>query len=140
MTPQEEKELLLRVVTKLAGKQVEQGGFIPFGATLGSSRNVQLLMPKGMKRDVTRDELDAYWIRELRKATASGECKTACWIADVRMQSEEGVLHPAVMVHVEQAGAFSEDILYPYKNERGSGVTFGEPTSENTEHQIFATL
>ena len=51
MTPQEEKELLLRVVTKLAGKQLEQeGGFITFGATLGSNRDVRLLMPKSMKQ------------------------------------------------------------------------------------------
>jgi len=43
MTPQEEKALLLRVVTKLAAPQLEQGGFIPFGAILGQNRDVRLL-------------------------------------------------------------------------------------------------
>ena len=138
MTPQEEKELLLRVVTKLAGRQIEKGGFIPFGATLGSKRDVRLLMPESMKKEVTRDELDAYWTREIRKAIIGGECKTACWIADVRLQSEEGTLFPAIMVHVEHVGVFSEDILFPYKKEENSAVVFGEPTTEAMQHQIFA--
>jgi len=86
MTPKEEKELLLRVVTKLAGQQLEKGGFLPFGAALGSKRDVQLLMPKSMKQDVTTDELDAYWVRTLRKAVATGECKTVCSCTDMYAQ------------------------------------------------------
>jgi hypothetical protein len=54
MTPKEEKELLLRVVTKLAGQQLEKGGSIAFGATLGSKRDVQLLMPKRAETYETR--------------------------------------------------------------------------------------
>ena len=68
MTLQEEKELLLRVVTKLAAKLIGEGGFVPFGATLGPGRNVKLLMPKGWKENATRDELEACWSRELKKA------------------------------------------------------------------------
>lgn len=139
MTPQEEKELLLRVVTKLVRKQLEKGGFIPYGATLGSNREVQLLMPKSMKRDVTRDELDAYWVQTIRQAVATGECKTACWCADVREKAEDGTLVPAVLIHVEHAETFSEDILYPYRKDENSGVVFGEPMSELTEHQIFTS-
>lgn len=66
MTPQEEKALLLRVVTKLVTPQLERGGFVPFGAILGQNRNVQLLMPKSVKRDVTRDELVDYWVQTIR--------------------------------------------------------------------------
>jgi hypothetical protein len=137
MTPQEEKELLLRVVTKLVRKQLEKGGFIPYGATLGSNRDVQLLMPESMKRDMTRDELDAYWVRTLRQAVGVGGYKTVCWCADVRVQAEDGTLLPAVLIHVEHADTFSEDILYLYRKDESSGVVFGEPTSEATEHQIF---
>jgi hypothetical protein len=137
MTPQEEKELLLRVVTQLVRKQLEKGGFIPYGATLGPNRDVQLLMPKGMKRAVTRAELDAYWFQILRQAITAGECKTACWCADVREQAEDGTLVPAVLIHVEHANTFSEDILYPYRKDESSRVVFGEPRSEATEHQIF---
>jgi len=139
MTPKEEKELLLRVVTKLAGQQLEKGGLIPFGATLGSKRDVQLLMPKSMKQDVTTDELDAYWVRALRQAVATGECKTVCSCTDVRMQANEGLLVSAVLVHVEHVDTFAEDILYPYRKDGGSGVVFGEPTGEATEYQIFTT-
>jgi hypothetical protein len=49
MTPDEAKALLLRVVTKLVAQQLEQVGFMPFGAILGQQRDVQLLMPKSMK-------------------------------------------------------------------------------------------
>jgi hypothetical protein len=49
MTPHEQKALLLRIVTKLVVPQSEKGGFIPFGAILGQNRDVQLLMPDGIK-------------------------------------------------------------------------------------------
>src|SRR5260370_27449314 len=55
MTPREEIDLLLRVVTRLAQKQLGQVGFIPFVAVLGSNRDVQLLMPAGCKKDLTHD-------------------------------------------------------------------------------------
>jgi len=137
MTPQEQKDLLLGVVTKLATKRLEEGGFIPFGATLGSKRDVKLLMPKSMKQNVTRDELEAYWIRELRKATAEDACKTACSCADVRVPVGEGELVPALLIHVEHAEGSAEDILYPYRKDESSGIVLGEPTSAAIKHQIF---
>src|SRR5260370_31863694 len=99
MTPQEEKALLLRVVTKLAAPHLEKGGFIPFGAILGQKRDVQLLMPKSMKRDVPRNELDNYWARPIRNAIAAGKYMTVCWCADVRGQPDAGPLRPAVLFH-----------------------------------------
>jgi hypothetical protein len=138
MTAQEEKELLLRVVTRLAGMLLAEGGLLPFGGTLGPGRNVKLLRPKSMKRDVTRDELEQYWVRELRKAVATSECKTVCHCADVRVPGGETGLASAILVHVEHADSTSEDILYPYRKDMILGVVFGEPTRVATAHQVFA--
>jgi hypothetical protein len=138
MTSQEEKELLLRVVTQLAAKQLAEGGITPFGATLGSRRNVKLLVPKDWKREVTtQDELEKYWIRELRKATVADSSRMACSCADVRVPMEDGRLVPAVLIHVEHAEGSAEDVVYPYRLDDESMVVFGEPTSAATESQIF---
>jgi hypothetical protein len=137
MTPQEKKALLLRVVTKLAAQQLENGGLTPFGATLGEKREVQLLVPDRIKPDATLEELDAYWTRELRQAAAKGDCDTVCTCIHVGMQTEEGISVPALLIHIEQADAFSEDILYPYEKGERSEVIFSEPTTEAAEYQIF---
>jgi hypothetical protein len=62
-------------------------------------------MLKSMKQDVTTDKLDAYWVRTLRQAVATGECKTVCSCADVRVQTNEGLV-AAVLVRVEHVGSF----------------------------------
>jgi hypothetical protein len=139
MTPEEEKALLLRIVTKLVAPQLEQGGFVPFGAILGQNREVQLLMPKSMKRGVARDELDNYWVQTIRNAIAAGEYMTVCWCADVRGQTDDGTLIPALLIHVEHAHSFSEDILIAYRKNEIGKVVFDEPNSEATQHQIFSS-
>lgn len=136
MTPQEKKELLLRVVTKLAARQLANGGFIPFGATLGSKRDVQLLMPKSMKTNVARDELRGYWARELAQA-ASEDRGTVCWCADVRIALEGDAPVPAVLIHIEHPEAYAEDVLYPYEY-MGSECLLQPPIVEVTDYQIFA--
>ena len=69
MSALENKELLLRVVTQFAAFQLKKSGeLMPFGATLNSSRKVELLMPESIKQNVTIDELSTYWIRELGEA------------------------------------------------------------------------
>jgi hypothetical protein len=137
MTLQEEKELLLEVVTQLAAKLIRQGGFVPFGAALGPGRNVKLLMPKSWKQNATRDEIEAYWSRELKKAVDKGECKTVCSCADVRIPLENGNLVPCIFIHIEQAQSCAEDIGYPYRNDGESEVKFGTPTSVQTETSVF---
>lgn len=137
MTPDEAKALLLRVVTKLVAQQLEQGGFIPFGAILGQQREVQLLMPKSMKRNVTRDELDSYWAQTIRKAIVNGHYKTACWCADVRGQADDETLIPTLLVHVEHEHSFAEDILIAYRRNEGGNIVFDEPNIEPTKYQIF---
>jgi hypothetical protein len=138
MTPDEQKDLLLRVVIRLAGKQLEKGGFVPFGATLGTARDVKLLMPKKFKQDATRDEVETYWAEELRNATAIGNCKTACSCADVRVPMHDGSLVPGVLIHIEHAEGSAEDIIYPYGKDEGA-VVFGEPTRVGVERQIFTS-
>ena len=59
MTSQEEKELLLQVVIKLAVKLIGEGGFVPFGAILGPGRKANILMPKNWKENADRGELEA---------------------------------------------------------------------------------
>jgi hypothetical protein len=137
MTPREEIDLLLRVVTRLAQQQLEKGGFIPFGAVLGSNRDVQLLMPKGWKKDSTQDEMEAYWYSELRKHAAKDGCKVVCFCADVRVPMEVGEYTLAVNVYIEHPQAEPENIYYPYRQNAGSHVQFGQPTTVKTEHHVF---
>jgi hypothetical protein len=139
MTPDEPKALLLRVVTKLVAPRLEQGGFIPFGAILGQKRDVPLLMPKSMKRNVARDELDTYWTQTIRKAIANGDYLTACWCADVRGQADDETLIPALLIRAEHAHSFSENILIAYRKNGAGRIVFDEPTIEPTQHQIFSS-
>jgi hypothetical protein len=84
MTAADDKKLLLGVALRLAAEQLEKGGLPPFGAVLGSKRDVQLLMPKSFsKRTVTQEDLEEYWFRELRKFATTDGCKAVCFCADV---------------------------------------------------------
>jgi hypothetical protein len=121
----------------LVAPQLERGGFIPFGAILGQNRDVQLLMPKSMKPNVARGELDTYWVKTIRKAIANGECLTACWCADVRGQTDDDTLIPALLIHVEHANSFSEDVLIAYRKNENGKIVFDEANIEPTHHQIF---
>jgi len=128
---------LLKVVVRVAAIQLKEGGLVPFGATLGFSRSVKLLMPKGWKPSpATPDQLEGYWIRELRLATVASACKSVCYCADVRLPVEQKLV-PAIFIHVEHAEGSAEDILSPYRKDEGSTIVFGEPTSSETAHQIF---
>jgi hypothetical protein len=75
MTAEEDRQLLFRVVLRFAGAQLEKGGLPSFGAVLSSKRDVQLLMPESFKQNVTRDELEEYWFRELRKVAVIDGCR-----------------------------------------------------------------
>lgn len=141
MTPQEEKELLLRVVVRVATQQLELGrGFYPFGAILGANRDVQLLMPQSMKTDVREDELKSYWVRELRKAIEQGRAtfKTACYCTDVRITLETSELVPAISAHIEHANADAETITYPYCWSHDAKPLLNEPTRSPAEHLVFS--
>ena len=137
MTPREEIDLLLRVVTRLAQKQLGEVGFIPFGAVLGSNRDVQLLMPEGWKKDCTRDEVEEYWYAELKKHTAKDGCRVACFCADVGVPMEAGEYVSAVYVHIEHPQAEAANVFYPYRKNSDSHVEFGQPTTVKTDHHVF---
>jgi hypothetical protein len=137
MTAREEIDLLLRVVTRLAQQQLEMGGFYPFGAVLGSSRDVQLLMPKGWKKDSTRDEVEAYWYSELRKHSAKDSCKVVCFCANVGVPTEAEEYTWGVNVYIEHQQAGAASIFYPYSQNPDSRVEFGQPTTVKTERHVF---
>jgi hypothetical protein len=140
LTPQEEIELLLRVVARIAQSQLEKGGFIPFGATLEAGRDVQLLMPNSAKGEMTIEVVDAYWRKQMSKAIETGNVKALCTVADVRVTDADAKLVPGVFIHVEHAGGDSEDILYPYTKDADSKVTFLEVTRAVANLQFFSTL
>jgi hypothetical protein len=138
MTPQEEKDLLLRVVIKVARLELEQGaGLVPFGATLGAKRDVCLLRPKEVAGAVTRDKLEDYWKRQLRQAVSAGECRAVCCCADVRLQQGEGQLVPALLIHVEHVDDGGEDIMYPHWKDEDSQLVLGQPTGAPATWGIF---
>ncbi|HYX68211.1 MAG TPA: hypothetical protein VE825_03685 [Terriglobales bacterium] len=139
MTPEEEKALLLRVVIKVARLEIQQsGGLVPFGATLGSKRDVCLLRPKEVTGTVTRDKLEDYWKREFGKAAAAGECRTVCCCADVRVARDQGgSLVPALLIHIEHVEAGGEDVVYPHWKGEDSEVVLGEATGVPVTWGVF---
>lgn len=139
MTPQEEIELLLRVVARIALTQLETGGFIPFGATLGSSRDVKLLIPNSAKGEMTIEVVDAYWKKQMNKAIETGDVKALCTVADVRVTDGDAKLVPGVFIHIEHSGGDSEDLLYPYTKDADSKVTFLEVTRARANLQFFTS-
>ena len=139
MTPQEEIELLLRVVARIALTQLEKGGFIPFGATLGSSRDVKLLIPNSAKGEMTIEVVDAYWKKQMSKAIETGDVKALCTVADVRVTDGDAKLVPGVFIHIEHSGGDSEDLLYPYTKDADSKVTFLEVTRARANLQFFTS-
>jgi hypothetical protein len=139
VTPQEEKELLLRVVLRIAQTQLEKGGFIPFGATLGPGREAQLLMPTSAKREITIDKVVAYWKVQMSKAIETSKITTLCTVTDVRISDNDGKLIPGVFIHVEHWAGDAEDILFPYTKDENAKVTLQEPAKEATNLQFFVT-
>lgn len=138
MSALEKKELLLRVVTKLAAVQLKEGNeLMPFGATLNSTREVALLMPKSMKQNVTTDELGRYWARELRATAEKSDSSTVCSCCAGLLPDESGAKVPGLLVHIEHAGAYSEDIFYPYSKEVDGTICFGARIVEPADHQVF---
>ena len=140
MTPQEELELLLRVVARIAQTQLETGGFIPFGATLGPARDVQLLIPNSAKGEMTIELVDAYWKRQMSKAIEAGNVRALCTVSDVRVTDSDSKLVPGVFIHIEHSGGGSEDLLYPYTRGADSKVTFLEVTRALATLQFFPSV
>jgi hypothetical protein len=140
MTPQEEKDLLLRVATNLAQRQLERGQLVPFAVTLGSKRNAQVLMSTDTdwEPDTSRDELEAYWTHELRGVIVQGETRAICYCAGVRVPAAEGKTAPGVVIHLEHADGGAEDILYRSRRDETSKIVLGEPASAVGRRHIFS--
>jgi len=138
MTPHEEKQLLLRVVTRLAATLLPEGGFKTFGAVLvlGPNRKVVLVRPKFVKKGATRQELDTYWAKELKRFALSKHGQTVCWCCDAVLIQEAGSAIPAVLVHIEHPKAYSEDMLYPYSI-YDSQASLKAPTIDAAAYHVF---
>jgi hypothetical protein len=139
LSPQEEIELLLRVVARIFQTQLAKGEFIPFGATLGPGRNVQLLIPNSAKGDMTIEVVDAYWRKQMSKAIEAGNVIALCTVANVRTTNSDGKVVPGVFVHIEHSGGDAEERLYPYARDENAKVTFLEVKREATYLQYFAS-
>ena len=137
MTPLEEKDLLLRVAVRVAQTQLEKGGIIPFGATLGEGRDVQLLIPNSAKGNMTIEIVDAYWRKQMAKAIEAGNVKALCTVADVRVTDDRGKLVPGVFIHIEHSAGDAEELLYHYAKDDNTTVTFIEVKREPTILQYF---
>ena len=141
MTRQEEMALLLRVVVRVAQTQLQKSGFAPFGATLGSARNVQLLIPESAKSGtMTIDVVDAYWRRQMSRAIEAGDVRALCTVADVRETDGQGRLVPGVFVHIEHVGGDAEDLLYFYAKLEDAQVTLQEPIRDKAALQFFPVV
>ena len=139
MSPLEEKDLLVRVAVRVAETQLEKGGIIPFGATLGEGRDVQLLIPNSASGNMTIEIVDAYWRKQMAKAIESGNVKALCTVADVRVTDSQGKLVPGVFIHVEHSAGHAEELLYHYAKGENAAVTFLQVTREPTTLQYFAS-
>jgi hypothetical protein len=140
VTPQEEKDLLLRVAVRIAQTQLEKGGIIPFGATLGKGRDVQLLIPNSAKGNMTIEIVDAYWRKQMARAIEAGNVKALCTVADVRVTDTQGKLVPGVFIHIEHFAGVAEELLYHYAKDENAAITFLEVKREATIPQYFASL
>jgi hypothetical protein len=140
MAKRQDIELLLRVVTQFVEKQLTPAGILPFGATLGSTRDVQLLLPKTIKPDAQMHELDAYWRQELAKPIAAGGCKAVCYCVDLRVKaSGEGTQSTVVFIHIEDSEGCAEDVLYDYQFANDLKVILGDPYVEKSDQRLFSS-
>jgi len=141
MTPREEMDLLLRVTSQLAQKQLETGGRMHFGSLLGPSRNVQVLMPKEMKKNATWDELIAYWRRELPSASSKMAWRALSFCTFLSGAYDDGTRGTALLIHLEHADSsvVCEDITFGYVGEPGGKITLSQPTKAVGERLISCT-
>jgi hypothetical protein len=138
MNLNEQKTLLLRVVTQLIEKQLNEQGLRTFGAVLGSGREVQLLVPETIKRQhPSLDELDSYWLEQLRKAVMGTDANAACYCAEVQTIREDGTpITPGIVLFLEQKAGNAEYRFYTYeKNDHSTRLV--EQNSQNAPMRLF---
>jgi hypothetical protein len=138
MKPAERKQLLLSSVMQLIEKGLAGQGLRMFGAVLGDGREIKLLVPKTIKENASLDEVDEYWMEQLRSNIGVGGDEIACYCTDLSLATEDGQpIASAVLIYVEQACAKAEYHCYPYQRCPES-VALGEPTIEQTPNRLWA--
>lgn len=136
MTAREEMDLLIRVTSEVAQKMLESGGLMHFGTVLGSKRDVQVLMPKSMKKEVAWHELEAYWKREI--ASKTDWRAIACCTFVTELQQEDHKAKPTFFIHLEHfdVSMGAEDVAYQYHASRGQKITLRETTRLTAERWL----
>jgi hypothetical protein len=138
MSETEPKQLLMRIVMKIVEKQLATQGLRTFGAVLLDSREIKVLVPDAIKKSPTVDEVDDYWITQLRSTIADGHCKAACYCTDTRVSSDDGKpITSGVALFVEQSGGSAEYWFYPYEKREDSTIFFREPSIEEAPIRLF---
>jgi len=140
MKPTKQGQLLLRVMMQLVEKELAGQGLRTFAAVVARDREVQLLVPETIKEHPSLEEIDKYWIAQLRSKMAAGHCEAAGYCTDIGVATEDGQpITRGVLVFVEQPRANAEYRFYPYEKHQDSTVTMGEPTVEETPLRLFAS-
>lgn len=123
---------------QLVHKELAGQGLRSFGAVMSKSREMQVLVPESMKEGATLEELDNYWVKQLRSALASADYGAACYVTDVRVASPEGqLISPGVLLFIEEAGANAEYHFYVYEKRQDSTIAMRKPNVEPTPNRLF---
>jgi hypothetical protein len=134
----EEIQLVLKIVLKYARTQLqEEGGFQAFGATLGSNRDVLMLLPESQPDDASFADVREHWYRALRKAIDDGGCRTVAWCCNVKAPGENDTRVPAVFVHVEHMEGQAWEMYFPFATDSDSTVLYGEQTELAVQSVLF---
>jgi hypothetical protein len=138
VSPEEENKMLLGAAAEVAQKQLEQGRFLSFAATLGSKRNAKTIFTDDLEPDASREEIGEYWARELRELMADADVRVACYCARGRVQLGESAPVPCLLVHIEHVEGGAHDCVFPYGKDQASKFVFGKPLSRSAPREIFA--
>ena len=140
MTAREEMDLLLRIASQVAQKMLESGGLRHFGTILGSKRDVQVLMPKSVKENVSLEELVSYWRREIGTAAAKAEWRVvACCTFAAELRDDNSFGGSALVIHIEHCDkrTEAEDVAYKYQGSRGSKIILGETSRAGAKRWLM---
>jgi len=98
---------------------------------------VTLIRPSHIKRDAKLEELDAYWVSQLRRFANEKRSKMVCYCAEVLVLPTAGAQLASVIIRMEQDGTLSEERIYPYRKHADSGVSFDSPAVKQMEFRVF---
>ncbi len=129
--------LIARLIAPLRTLVRDQGGFLPFAASLDSTRRVRKFAAQaGESPDP--EELAAFLEGKMREAAAAGKAVATAIVSDTRATppGERKPVDCAAFTLDHRAG-LSLVVLLPYTRDAAGRVTFGEMFSCEGESRIF---